>query len=353
MYRATTVEHPLLFREGMRRVFELFKKTWTEFAADKAQRLAAALAYYTLFSIAPLLLIAIAIAGLVFGRSQAQAQIIAQLHTLMGPAGSKAIEEMLVSAAKPKTGTLAIVIGFATLLFGAAGVFGQLKDAMNTIWNVPEKKSGGIMAMVKERFLSFAMVLGVGFLLLVSLVIDAALSALDSALWQPIQLLVSFAVVTVLFAMIFRFLPDVRVEWRDVWFGASFTSLLFVLGKFALGLYLGKSAIGSSYGAAGSLVVLLVWIFWSANILFFGAEFTQVYARGDVSMKSVVEDSGPPLSGQPRAAVLHPAAAKSGGAIKLVLGGVAGLIVGMIAGGITAFVVTIKSVKRLLSAAIH
>ena len=279
MYRPVTVEHPLLFREGMRRVFDLFKKAWSEFSADKAQRLAAALAYYTLFSIAPLLLIAIAIAGLVFGRSQAQAQIITQLRTLTGPAGAKAIQTMLISAAKPKTGTLAIVIGFATLLFGAAGVFGQLKDALNTIWNVPEKKSGGILVMLKEEFLSFTMVLGAGFLLLVSLVIDAALSAIGSALWQPIQLLVSFAVVTVLFAMIFRFLPDERVEWRDVWFGAAFTSLLFVLGKFALGLYLGKSAIGSSYGAAGSLVVLLVWIFWSANILFFGAEFTQVYAR--------------------------------------------------------------------------
>src|SRR5438270_14094729 len=150
---------------------------------------------------------------------------------------------------------------------------------MNATWNVPEKKNGGIMAMLTARFLSFAMVLGVGFLLLVSLVIDAALSALSSALWQPIQLIVSFAVVTVLFAMIFRFLPDVHVEWRDVWFGAAFTALLFVLGKFALGLYLGKSAVGSSYGAAGSLVVLLVWIFWSANILFFGAEVTQVHAR--------------------------------------------------------------------------
>ena len=278
MYRATTVEHPLLFRQRMRKLFELLKKAWGEYLDDKAQRLAAALAYYTLFSIAPLLLIAIAIAGLVFGKSQAQAQIIAQVRTVMGPTGAKAIGEMLVSAGKPKAGALAIVIGFATLLFGAAGVFGQLKEALNTIWDVPVKKGGGILAMLKQRFLSFTMVLGVGFLLLVSLVIDAALSAIGSALWQPIQLLVSFAVVTALFAMIFRFLPDVRVEWRDVWFGSVFTALLFVLGKFALGLYLGRSAIASSYGAAGSLVVLLVWIFWSANILLFGAEVTQVYA---------------------------------------------------------------------------
>ena len=176
----------------MKRYFELFKETWTEFSEDKAQRLAAALAYYTLFSIAPLLLIAIAIAGLIFVKSQAQSAIVMQLRTLMGDAGAKAIEEMLISAAKPKT---------------------------------------------------------------------------------------SFAVITVLFAMIFRYLPDIRIEWHDVWLGAAFTSFLFVLGKFALGLDLGKSAIGSSYGAAGSLVVLLVWIYWSTNLLFFGGEFTQVYAR--------------------------------------------------------------------------
>jgi membrane protein len=270
----------------MKRYFQLLKEAWSEFNEDKALRLGAALAYYTLFSIAPLLLIAIAIAGLVFGRSQAQAQIVGQLRKLMGDAGAKAIAEMLVSAAKPKSGTLAIVIGAATLLFGAAGVFGQLKDALNTIWDVEKKEKRGILAFIKRRFLSFAMVFGVGFILLVSLVIDAALSAIGSALWEPVQLLVSFAVITVLFAMIFRYLPDVRIEWRDVWFGAAFTSLLFVLGKFGLGLYLGKSAIGSSYGAAGSLVVMLVWIYWSANILLFGAEVTQVYAREQGSLRS-------------------------------------------------------------------
>ncbi|HEY8131374.1 MAG TPA: YihY/virulence factor BrkB family protein [Thermoanaerobaculia bacterium] len=286
----------------MKRYFLLLKEAWIEFTNDKAQRLAAALAYYTLFSIAPLLLIAIAIAGLVFGRSQAQVEIIGQVRTLMGDTGAKAIEEMLAGAAKPRTGTVAIVIGVIILLFGAAGVFGQLKDALNTIWNVEEKKSGGIMAFLKGRFLSFAMVFGVGFLLLVSLVIDAALAALSKALWQPVQLIISFAVITVLFAMIFRYLPDVRIEWCDVWLGAAFTSLLFVLGKFALGLYLGKCAIGSSYGAAGSLVVMLVWIFWSANILFFGAEFTQVYARGRVA------GGGWRLGKMPRSEQLPPAA---------------------------------------------
>jgi len=331
----------------MKRYIELFKKTWTEFSNDKAQRLGAALAYYTLFSIAPLLLIAIAVAGLIFGRSQAQAQIVAQLRTLMGDAGAKAIAEMLANAAKPKSGTLAIIIGAVTLLFGAAGVFGNLKDALNTIWNVPEKKSGGIMTMLKERFLSFAMVLGTGFLLLVSLVIDAALASLDKALWQPVQLIISFGVITVLFAMIFRFLPDIHIEWREVWLGAAFTSLLFIIGKFALAFYIGKSAVGSSYGAAGSLVVLLVWIFWSANILFFGAEFTQVYAR-----RSVAAGFSPPIRGL-KAAAPQEAARTSGGFVKVLLGAIGGLILGVIAAGVTAIVITIKSMKKLLRAAVH
>jgi len=260
---------------------------------------------------------------------------------------------MLVSAAKPKTGTLAIVIGAITLLMGAAGVFGQLKDALNTIWNVPAKKEGGILAILKARFLSFAMVLGVGFLLLVSLVIDAALSALSSALWQPVQLLVSFAVVTLLFAMIFRYLPDIHPEWRDVWFGAAFTALLFVLGKFGLGLYLGKSAIGSSYGAAGSLVVMLVWTFWSANILFFGAEFTQVYARQHGSMRDVPK--GEPVKEREKEPEVVRVAGGSplGSAIKLAIGALGGLILGVFAGAITGLVIAVKSVKKLVSAAIH
>jgi membrane protein len=278
----------------MKWYFDLLKEAFTEFQRDKAQRLGAALAYYTIFSIAPLLLIAIAIAGIVFGKSQAQAQIVEQLRRLMGDAGAKAIAEMLASA-KPRTGTLAIVIGTITLLVGAAGVFGNLKDALDTIWNVEVKPSGGIMGMIKQRFLSFSMVLGVGFLLLVTLVFDAVIASIGKyadnrlpggeALWQSLQLVVSFVVVTVLFALIFRFLPDTHVEWRDVWAGAFFTAFLFVVGKFALGLYLGKSAVASSYGAAGSLVVLLVWIYWSTNILFFGAECVQVYARTRGSMR--------------------------------------------------------------------
>jgi len=168
-------------------------------------------------------------------------------------------------------------------------VFGQLKDALNTIWKVAPRKSGGIMVMIKERFLSVAVVLGIGFLMLVTLIIDSVIAAMGryakghlpggEGLWQAVQLVVSFAVVTVLFALIFRLLPDVKIEWRDVWLGTALTSVLFVIGKFALGLYLGRSAVGSSYGAAGSLVVLLLWVYYSAQILLFGAEFTQVYAR--------------------------------------------------------------------------
>src|SRR5438552_8968602 len=328
----------------MKRYIELFKKTWTEFSNDKAHRLGAALAYYTIFSIAPLLLISIAIAGLVFGRSHAQAAIVDQLRILMGGAGAKAIEEMLASAAKPKTGTIAIIIGIITLLFGAAGVFGQLKDALNTVWEVPEKKSGGIMAMIKQRFLSFAMVLGVGFLLLVSLIIDAALASLDKALWQPVQLIISFGVITVLFAMIFRFLPDIHIEWREVWLGAAFTSLLFIIGKFALAFYIGKSAVGSSYGAAGSLVVLLVWIFWSANILFIGAEFTQVYAR-----RSVAAGFSPPIGGL-KAAAPQEAARTSGGFVKVLLGAIGGLLLGGGAAGVTAIGLEVKSSQKMTRA---
>jgi membrane protein len=340
----------------MQRYFQLFKEAWGEFGNDKGQRLGAALAYYTLFAITPVLLIAITIAGLIFGHTQAQSQMVGQLRTLMGDAGAKAIEEMLLAAAKPKTGTFAIIIGAVTLLFGASGVFGELKDALNTIWNVEDKPKPGILGFIKERFLSFAMVLGVGFLLLVSLVIDAALSALSNALWEPVQLMISFAVVAVLFAMLFRYLPDVHIEWRDVWFGAAFTALLFILGKFALGLYLGKSAVGSSYGAAGSLVVLLVWIYWSANILFFGAEVTQVHARHHGSqMEHRLQPVASSAPLEPAEAGARPAkaGAPSRGVIKFALGTLAGLLLGIIAAIAGTVVFTIKSVKKLVSAALH
>ena len=342
----------------MAKYLDLFKQTLREFGQDKAPRLGAALAYYTIFSIAPLLLIAVAVAGFVFGRDAAMGRVSAELKNVFGPITAKAVEEMIQSAAKPKTGTFATIAGIVTLVLGASGVFGQLKDALNTIWNVEPKKSSGAMSFVKNRFLSMAMVLGIGFLLLVSLLFDAVISGMGDyltrnaggeALFLTVQQIISFALVTLLFALIFRFLPDMRIAWHDVWFGALFTGALFVLGKFALGLYLGKAAAGSSYGAAGSLVILLLWVYYSAQILFFGAEFTQVYARsygslkGDASKekaKAVAER----VEDRPKAQ--QPVAARSGGGVaKLAAGGVVGLLIGTFVGSLLA----LKSIKRLLT----
>jgi membrane protein len=336
----------------VKKYLTLLKQTFAEFSQDKVPRLGAALAFYTIFSIAPLLLIGIAIAGLAFGREAAQGQIFTQLKNVLGPTAATAVQEMIRNAAKPKSGTIAAIVGVVTLILGASGVFGQLKDALNTIWDV-KPKTGGIMAMIKERFFSAVMVLGVGFLLLVALIIDSIIAVMGryaqghlpggEGVWQALQLAVSFGVVTVLFASIFRYVPDVRIEWRDVWLGAAFTSLLFVIGKFALALYLGKSAVGSSYGAAGSLVVLLLWVYYSAQILLFGAEFTQVYARAHGNRAH----SERPTESSERERQDAPRAVKSGGAMKLVAGGCAGLIVGLLAGGIGAVIITVKSVKRL------
>lgn len=265
----------------------LLKQTASEWVADKAPRLGAALAYYTVFSIAPLILIAILIAGLAF--DNAQAQIVAQVKGLVGDQGGDAIESMIEAAQKPVQSTVATVLAFGTLLFGAAGVFVQLKDALNTIWNVPEPKAGGIWAFIRKYFLSFTMVFGIGFLLLVSLVLEAGLAILGEFLtnrmpgmdvvMQTIGFAVSFGVVTVLFAVLFKYLPDTKVAWHDVWVGAFLTAGLFVVGKLGLGIYLGKAGTASAYGAAGSLVLILLWVYYSAQILFFGAEFTQVYAN--------------------------------------------------------------------------
>jgi membrane protein len=356
----------LLLPRTMKRYLSLFKDAWTEFGDDKAQRLGAALAYYTIFSIAPLLLIAIHIASLFF--KDAQAQVTTQLHNVLGPTVAKSVTEMLKNAAaNQKSGLIATIIGTVTLILGAAGVFGQLKDALNTIWNVEPKKKGGIMQTIRERFLSMGMVFGVGFLLLVSLVIDTVINALGKfmlggaaeSVLQIVQLVISFGVVTVLFALIFRYLPDAKVEWRDVWFGAAFTSFLFVIGKYGLGAWLGKGSVGSAYGAAGSLVILLVWIYWSAQILFFGAEFTQVYARkhgsriGDDS-KEKAKETGVRIEDRTKVAPAPaprpmPAYAKSGsGAGKLAIGGAAGLFLGAIVGGVSAVILIVKSAKKLL-----
>lgn len=349
----------------------VFKETFREFGEDKVPRLGAALAYYTIFSIGPLLLIAVAMAGIFFGQEAAQGKISAELGKIFGSETAKSLEQMVQAAAKPKSGMVATIVGVVTLMFGASGVFGQLKDALNTIWNVEKKKAAGILGFVKERFLSMAMVLGIGFLLLVTLVLDTAVSAMGDyvsqyvggeAVAHVLNLALSFLVAVVLFAAIFRILPDLKIAWHDVWFGAIFTALLFVLGKWGLGVYLGKAAPGSAYGAAGSLVILLIWVYWSAQILFLGAELTRVYARtfgslkGDTSKRDARAQAQRPED-RPKTAepVVRPtplplyAKQKSGGGLmQVAAGGAAGLLFGAILGGVSTLVLVLKRARRVI-----
>jgi membrane protein len=268
--------------------WDLFRAALSDWSEDKAPRLGAALAYYTSLSLAPLLLVVIAIAGLVFGEEAARGQIVGQLQGLIGDGGAKAIEDMLANAQKPSSGLFATTLGVVTLLVGASGVFGQLQDALNTVWEVEPKPGRSWKDVVEDRFLSLTMVFGTGFLLLVSLVLTSIIAAAGGTLGKLspglegvaflVVDVVSLAVITTLFAMIFKFLPDAEIAWSDVWVGAVTTALLFIVGKFAIGLYLGRAGIGSAYGAACSFVVLLVWVYYSAQILLFGAELAQVYA---------------------------------------------------------------------------
>lgn len=295
-----------------RLVRALFVEAFTGWREHKASKMAAALAYYTVFSLAPILVISIAVAGLVFGQEAAEGRIVGQISGLIGQTSAEALEAMIAAARKPSSGILATVLGLATLLFGATGVFGELQDSLNTVWGVKPKPGRGLLRMLKTRFVSFTMVLGVGFLLLVALVVSAAIAAvgtwvggllpLPEVVMQLINLVVSVAIVSLLFAMIFRVLPDVDIRWRDVWAGALFTAVLFAIGKFAIGLYLGKSSLGSSYGAAGALVVILVWVYYSAQILFFGAELTRAWAYQHGSRIAPDEDAMPadrPVPGRP------------------------------------------------------
>ncbi|NJM08435.1 YihY/virulence factor BrkB family protein [Candidatus Gracilibacteria bacterium] len=269
--------------------FPLLKQTFAEWNADKAPRLGAALAYYTVFSLAPLLVLAVAIAGFFFGQDAAQQEVLSQARGLLGEEGAGAVEQMIENANQPSSGVLATIIGIVTLLFGASGAFGELQGALNTIWGVEQKSDRGIKGILKDRSLAFTLVLGTGFLLLVSLVLSAVLSAVgtyfeallpfSAIIWQIINFIVSLAVTTLLFAAIYKFIPDVKITWHDVWIGAFVTAVLFSIGRFLLGWYLSVGASTSVYGAAASFVVLLLWVYYSAQILFFGAEFTQVYAN--------------------------------------------------------------------------
>ena len=277
---------------------------WME---DDAPSKGAAIAYYALFSIAPLLFIIISVAGLIYGTDAVRGAVFAQVADLMGEPGALAIQEMLAHVSEPKTGMWATALGLVALIFGATTVFAQLQAALDAIWEVPEdekkagKKPNAIGAFVKSRLLSFGLVLGLAFLIVVSLLLDAAVSALGKW-WGPafgswegvaqgVNLIVSFGMLNAVFAAIYKFMPRARIEWRDVWVGAAVTALLFIIGKFLIGLYLGKSDIGSSFGAFGSIIIVMVWVYYSAQIFLLGAEFTWVHAHETGSRSAQKEES--------------------------------------------------------------
>ena len=270
--------------------FGLLKQTFSEWLEDKAPQLGAALAYYTVFSLAPLVLVLLAIVGLIFRNDPGGAwnKITEQMSYFLDKSAVEVVQNIAQKAAQPNKSLVATIIGILLALFGASGVFGQLQDALNTIWGVKAKPGGGIWGFLRSRFLSFAMVGGVCFLLLVSLTLEIVLKGFShyiqgvlpggiviamAAYW-----IFDLAVIILLFAIIFKFLPDAKIQWRDVWIGAAITAVFFAIGKWALGLYLGSGGAASAYGAASSLITLLLWVYYSSQILLFGAEFTQVYA---------------------------------------------------------------------------
>jgi membrane protein len=271
----------------MGEAWRLLRDTVRDWYGDRAQRLGAALAFYTLFALAPGLVILIPLTGVFLGPQAAQGHIVERIGFLIGRSGAEAIEVTIVSARERGAGVT--IVAVVTLVFGLWWVFGELQDALNTIWGVTPRPGRRFLVILRERFWSFALVVGVGFLLIASLAVSAWLAALGgffahllpapAAVLEAVDFVISFCLVTFLFGMIFKLLPDVYVAWRDVWLGAALTSLLFSLGKIVIGLYLVRTTIGSAYGAAGSLVVILLWVYYSAQILFFGAEFTKVWAR--------------------------------------------------------------------------
>jgi membrane protein len=287
----------------LKQIWALIKAAASSWLADYAPSMGAALAYYTIFSIAPLLLIVISVAGLVFGEDAARGAIVSQLQGLMGADAAKAVEGLLASVNKPSQGIVSTIIGIVLLLVGATTVFGELQDALDRIWRAPARKSSGLWGLLRARVLSFGLILGVGFLLMASLVLSAALAALGKwwaplfggwdVLLQAVNFIVSFGLVTVIFAMIYKIMPRVRIGWRDVWLGAAVTALLFAIGKSLIGLYLGRSSFASGFGAAGSLILLLVWMYYSAQIFLLGAAFTRVYARTFGSLRESAESLAP------------------------------------------------------------
>ncbi len=270
------------------RLWSLLHRTYSAWSDHEAPRLGAALTFYCMLSLAPLVVLVLAIVAAVYGHSAAQDQLIAQVQGMIGEQGGQAVRDMIEHARKPGSGVVASIIGVATLLFGASGVFGELQAALNKMWDVKAPTGGGVWGAVKQRFFSFGMVLAVGFLLLVSLLLSAALATLGKFfggflplpefLLGVVNFVVSLVGISFLFALIFKYVPQTTIAWRDVWTGAIATAFLFTLGKHLIGLYLGKAAVGSAYGAAGSLVVVIVWVYYSSMIFLFGAEFTHVVA---------------------------------------------------------------------------
>lgn len=286
--------------------WSLVKRSVFAWSDDYAPSMGAALAYYSVFSMAPLFLLVISVAGLVFGQDAARGELFSTLQGLMGVEAAKTIEDMLAAVSKPSRGVSGTIIGIGILVIGATTVFGELQDALDRIWRAPERaKTGGLWNLVRSRFLSFGMILGVAFLLMVSLVTTAAVSALGKwwggffgeweALLQGVNLLVGFLLTAAGFALIYKFMPRVRVQWYDVWWGAAITALLFTVGRFLIGFYVGKTGVASGFGAAGSIAVVFVWVYYSAQIFLLGAEFTWIYAQTFGSRRdlAVAEEAAP------------------------------------------------------------
>ena len=280
-----------------RTLWGLIKGAVAAWSDDYAPSMGAALSYYSVFSMAPLLLIVISIAGLAFGDEAARGEVFGQLRGLMGDEPASAVEALLTSLHRPERGATSTIVGAVMLFIGATSVFGELQDALDRIWRAPARdRSGGVWKLVRSRLLSFGMILGVAFLLMVSLVLSAAISALgkwwgsafaeQELLLQAVNLFVGYAMTTLVFAMIYKVMPRVDVRWKDVWLGAAVTALLFTIGRFLIGLYIGRSGIASGFGAAGSVAITFVWVYYSAQIFLLGAEFTWLYARAFGSMRN-------------------------------------------------------------------
>jgi len=277
------------------------KEAAANWSSHKDAKQGAAIAYYSVFSLGPIIVIAIAVAGLLFGRETVTTEVITSIKGMLGESGAKAIEAMLAGANRPASGVFATILGVGALLFAAIGVVVQLKDALNTVWEVEETQKAGVWQFARNYVLSFAAVLGLGFILLVSLVMSAAAAALGKygASFMPegvlhfANILISFVVVAVLFAMMFKWLPDVSVSWRDVWLGALLTALFFEIGKAAIGFYIGKQGLESTYGAAASIVVVLIWVYYTSQIVLMGAEITHSYAEHNGSLKLGKIKAGP------------------------------------------------------------